>query len=159
MEIVQLPAKDLVLIQPLWEQLNSTHYNNSSNWKSFFAAFTFEKRIRKLLKLEKLTIFTAKDGARFVGYCIGSVQDGVGEIDSIFVMENYRHLGLGEKLLSSCIDWLREQRVNGIKVEVVEGNESVFPFYEKAGFKVKSSVLKLDTGDRGRIENEQQGDW
>lgn len=71
------------------------------------------------------------------------MKDNTGELDSIFVKEQYRRLGVGQKLLAETINWFKDKKVNEIVVEVAEGNESVFSFYEKIGFSKNLTKLKL----------------
>lgn len=48
-----LVEKDIIeieLIKPLWEKLNSTHFNSSVYFKSKYEKFTFDRRMESILK-------------------------------------------------------------------------------------------------------------
>ena len=81
MEIVEIPKDRIDEIEPLWRELNSHHYDRSEYFKGHFSSFTFAERSKKLLAMEKLTIFAAKEKSELVGYCIASSNNGFGEID------------------------------------------------------------------------------
>jgi diamine N-acetyltransferase len=142
MIISVLAADDIESIKPLWEALNKEHYNNSNHWKKHFAEFTFEKRIKTILKKEKHAVFISTMHQEITGYCIVSIDDDVGEVDSIFVKENYRKSSVGKSLIEKSIEWFENQNVESIKVGIAEGNESVLPFYEKQGFTKSMTILK-----------------
>jgi len=142
MKISTLHPEDIETIKPLWESLNEVHHKNSQNWKEHFAKFTFQKRIRSIQNNDKYSVFISSLNQEIYGYCIASINNNIGEIDSIFVKENYRGTSLGKKLVENAIEWLKRKNVECIKVGIAEGNESVLQFYEKLGFKKSMTILK-----------------
>lgn len=64
-------------------------------------------------------------------------------MDSIYVEPEYRGQGIGRKLAESGLAWLKQQGCRHIDVLVAGGNEAVLPFYEKLGFCVRETVLRL----------------
>lgn len=147
MEIVykKLPADELQGIKHLWEKLRLMHYEKSNYFKDFMKTVSFETRCEKFLKMgpDHLSIDIALFGADIIGYCISSYQDEAGEIDSLFVEKQYRSHNIGEALIQSGIDWLREKGCKKIMVSVAEGNEEVFGFYRKQGFYPRMTCLEL----------------
>lgn len=142
LKINETPIYEFDSIRPLWEQLNRTHYQNSTYWKNHFEKLTFEKRIKGLQAIEKKKIFVATVEENLIAYCLVSIKGVYGEIDSIFVQENYRASGVGDKLATKALEWFAENSIQDIRVEVAEGNEKVLPFYEKLGFKRYMTTLK-----------------
>lgn len=142
MKISVLASSDIEAIKPLWELLNEAHHKNSQNWKKHFANFTFEERIKTIQKSDKYCIYISTINDEISGYCIASIKSDIGEIDSIFVKEKYRKSTIGQNLIKSSIKWLESHEVQTIKVGIAEGNESVFPFYEKLGFCKSMTILK-----------------
>ena len=57
------------------------------------------------------------------------------EIDNIFVEENYRRKGIGNKLLIELINLAKNRNKNEIILEVNDKNEAAIKLYEKNGFK------------------------
>ncbi len=143
MKIIELPKTDINKIKSLWESLNRTHLENSNNWKNHFSEQTFEKRFEKLLKEEHVYILVAINKNEIVAYSFATIKKSIGEIDSIFVKNEYRKKEIGKKLISQAIEWMKKQNVSQIVVSVAEGNENVFPFYERLGFKKNMTILKL----------------
>lgn len=143
MEIVQLSLNELDQIKSMWGDLNSLHGALSVSFKEHFASITFEKRCEIFSSKDALVIFAAKVNEELVGYCIASVQGGVGELDSLFVKPDHRELRIGKRLASSAITWLKSQKCGQIDIQVAYGNEAVLSFYEEFGFKKRSHVLQL----------------
>ena len=143
MDFIELSKNEIEKIKPLWELLNKTHYDNSNNWKDHFSKQTFEQRFKDLLNEKHIHILVAKNEKEIVGYTVSTIKGSIGEIDSIFVKFEFRQMDIGKKLIAQAIEWLKGQNVSQIVVEVAEGNERVFPFYEGLGFKTNMTKLKL----------------
>jgi ribosomal protein S18 acetylase RimI-like enzyme len=142
----KIHPKEILIIKPLWLKLNDMHYRESIHFKDFYSSFTFEKRISKFSTIpeEKLFIEVIERGRQPIGYCISTIDDKqIGEIDSLYIEEEYRKKGLGEKLTLNSIAWFRAQGCGRIVVAVSSGHESVFPFYEKYGFYPRLTYLEL----------------
>lgn len=141
-------SKELIdLIQLLWEKLNKHHEVNSINFSDKYKNNTFEKRKGKFLsdKTSKVKVDLIRDIEKdlYVGYCVSTVDvDLVGEIDSLFIEEEYRKYGLGDKLMQRAIEWLDFNKVKSKILCVVEGNENVLEFYKKHGFYKRTIVLE-----------------
>ena len=58
----------------------------------------------------------------------------VGEIDSMFILESYRRLGIGRKFLLRCMEWFGKNGAQKVIAVVAVGNEEVCEFYGLAGF-------------------------
>lgn len=143
MEIVEIPKDSIDEIEPLWRELNSHHHERSENFKGHFSSFTFAERSKKLLAMDKLAIFIAKENAELVGYCIASLNNEAGEIDSLYVKPKFQGSSLGMLLTESAMSWLSSLNCSQVSVYVAEGNEEAIPFYEKFGFKKRFHVLQI----------------
>lgn len=142
MEIIEKDRNHLKDIKTLWEELNTYHGQHSINFKDHFSSFTFENRISKLLNKEYLSVFIASDSGGYIGYCIATADKNKGEIDSIYIKPDYRGQNIGSKLLERALKWLDKLTIKEIDIYVAEGNEQVFNFYERFGFKHRSTVLQ-----------------
>lgn len=143
MKIVVIEKCDVTQVQPLWEELNALHLEKSSNFRKHFESLTFEKRIENLLAKEHIIIYVVEVDSNLVGYCIATVNGQVGEIDSLYIKQEYRGNRLGERLINQALSWLNQQGCNEINIYVAEGNESVLSFYENFGFKERFRVLQM----------------
>lgn len=145
-------AEDLLdSIQPLWEELNNHHKERSPHFRYEYEVFTF--KTRKGILLEKarrgsMSIHVAEDENRRlpVAYCIATLSESwQGEIESIFVHENYRGLGVGDYLMQMALGWLEQSGAKVKTVHVAAGNEQAFTFYTRYGFFPRQTVLKQKT--------------
>jgi len=143
-------AMNLLLddIQELWEALNRYHRDAAANFKSHYENFTFEMRKKNLLKKAqngqlRIEIAVDQETAQNVGYCISRVEfSGDAEMESLYVHEIYRGLGLGETLLSNAITWMDEMGAHTKSVSVAVGNEKAFSFYARFGFHPRKTLLE-----------------
>jgi len=77
-----------------------------------------------------------------IGYCVASLDPAYnGEIESIFVEEDYRRQTVGDRLMTAALDWLVAHDPRAISVAVVFGNEQAHPFYAKYGFVPRTTYL------------------
>ena len=143
--IQEISKAEIVQIKPLWEKLNTIHYRDSTYFKEHYHKFTFEERCHSLLDLpdNRLRIWILCDSDNPVGYCIASIKDQVGEINSIFIEACYQDTGFGKLLVEKGVAWLKANQCQKILVAVAEGHESVFPFYMKQGFYPRLIYLQL----------------
>ena len=142
-QIVEISKNEIHLIQPLWNALNQHHWEQSAHFKSHFCSFSFSDRCRKLLAAEALHILAAQENNQLVGYCIASTHQDVGEIDSLYVLPEYRSQQLGEILTTKAMEWLTQQSCSELNVYVAEGNEQASSFYERFGFRHRFNVLQI----------------
>ncbi|MDT3428382.1 ribosomal protein S18 acetylase RimI-like enzyme [Paenibacillus forsythiae] len=143
----QTDQAGLHLVEPLWEQLRDHHASRSNYFAAQIMASTFQARSKELLvKAEQglLHIVLADDelSGRLAGYCISSIAGGIrGELDSIFVVQDYRGLGIGRELMTLSLDWFKTNSIESIAISVIYGNEEALHFYEKYGFYPRTYVL------------------
>jgi diamine N-acetyltransferase len=145
---IQCDQTQLDQIKALWEDLNSYMGERSTYFKQHFVAMTWVKRKADLLeKAAKgiMHIDLAIDAVtgQSVGYLVSSViTKKIGEIESIFVCEAYRGMGVGDLLMKNALAWMDQ---NGSIEKIVEasvGNEQVFGFYGRYGFLPRLIQLK-----------------
>ena len=136
-------------VKPLWEELNIYHCSRSEHFKSHYKAMTFEKRkaviIKKAVNGGELRVDLAFDKAtgKGVGYIISSVSgEKGGELESVYVDDAYRHMGVGGTLMRAALAWMDQKGAVEKVVEVSVGNEVAWGFYGKFGFKPRKTVLK-----------------
>ena len=136
---------DLYLIKELWEELNQLHMKDSKFFKEHYATYTFEKRCAKFRKMnnEAIRIEVIENDSEIIAYCISTVDKEIGEIESLFIKQDYRKHGLGNLLVNQSIDWLKGNNCKRILVAVANGHESVFDFYMKQGFYPRLTYLEL----------------
>ena len=145
--LVEKDINEIQLIKPLWEKLNLIHFNNSVYFKSKYEKFTFEKRIETINRksengIVKLDVILDNDTMEYVGYCLSSIEDNIGEIESIFIEKQYRRYKLGDKLMVNALNWFKSNSITDIQISVVYANDEAIPFYKRYGFYIGNYILK-----------------
>lgn len=142
-QFIEISEAEIDLIKPLWEKLRDYQSLKSIYFRDDLKNNTWEKRKKDLINENKrLKILLAKD-IEYIGYCIASItNESKGEIDSIFINSNYRKSGIGSEFMNRSLKWFEESGITNIYVGVVVGNEEVFGFYDKFGFKPRTIYLK-----------------
>jgi GNAT superfamily N-acetyltransferase len=133
-------------IEPLWQQLNQLHLSRSPYFKDYYQTMTFDDR--KRMEFQRawggaFRVDIAMDDSVPVGYCLCSIDRWqMGEIDSIFVDEKYRHQGIGSTLMKNALAWLTEKGAKKKIVTVAFGNEEAWKFYAQFGFLPRRTLLE-----------------
>lgn len=129
----------------LWVKLNNLHANVSEYFSDQFSNTEFIIRRQNLVQKSnggELRIEVVNSNSKPIGYCISTIDNNrVGEIDSIYIEEQFRQRRIGHHLIQSAIQWMDIEKVSKKTIVVVSGNESVFPFYQKYGFYLRTSTL------------------
>jgi ribosomal protein S18 acetylase RimI-like enzyme len=138
----------LDLITPLWYRLNGHHGNLSQHFSDQYPRNTFARRKQELLEKSgggDMHVGLARDTAagELVGYCVSTVSaTGDGEIDSIYIEEEYRRCGIGHSLMRMALDWMGKHAVKKLVVQVIVGNEEAQAFYQRYGFYPRYTVFQ-----------------
>lgn len=137
-------------IEALWNKLRLHHLSHSIHFKDRYSKLDFQSRIKPLLEKcnnGKLMIEVAWDKTLSIpaGYCISSIVFPTlpeGEIESLFIEDEYRGRKIGHHFMLNALAWMDENKVHYRKVTVAAGNEEAIPFYEKYGFYAKTIILE-----------------
>jgi len=144
-EYTVLDTGEIDLLQPLWEKLNAHHAGISSNFSEELNARRFQDRKSQLLGDDKrvhILLVTASGIQNPIGYSIVSTtSSGGGEIDSMFVEEDYRNSGIGTSLMKLSLAWLDECGATAKSVIVLFENTDALGFYARFGFLPRSVNL------------------
>lgn len=142
---IEVDEAGLDQIEPLWTKLIEHIRARSVYFGKWFESRAFEQRKSELLRKAsagKLHIDLAVDGGAYVGYCVSSVCDRVGEIDSIFVQKSHRSLGIGGEMMKRALSWMEREKAMKVNIAVSVGNEEALPFYQHYGFFPKHILLE-----------------
>ncbi|HUV25683.1 MAG TPA: GNAT family N-acetyltransferase [Methanomassiliicoccales archaeon] len=135
----------------LWEKLNQLHATTSPNFEGYYAGQTWKKRKGEIIRSSRkggvrVDLAYAGKDRQLVGFCISHVtKENEGELDSIYVEEEFRNSGMGDRLMIGALNWFHYQGVSNMKIAVTTGNESVIQFYERHGFSPRIIVLENPT--------------
>lgn len=138
-------------VRVLWEALNRYMHERSTFFKHHFAEMNFQKRKAELLEKAScslLRVDLAVDEAtgETVGYIVSSLDSKkTGTVESIFVCEAYRGMGIGDELMRNALEWMNQNGAETKVIEVTVGNEQVYGFYSRYGFLPRQTLLKQVT--------------
>ncbi|AET68290.1 acetyltransferase [Desulfosporosinus orientis DSM 765] len=134
-------------VAPLWKSLNEHHQNASKHFSRYYNQITFAKRKEEWLKnIEsgkmRIDLVHSKGSYEYIGYCVSICNQNIGEVESIFVGDAYRNMGIGRCLMQRALDWMDQQSVKTKRISVAVGNEQVLKFYQGFGFFPRSVMLE-----------------
>ena len=127
-------------IAPLWGKLNQLHGTVSPHFREVFQKRTFLDRKEGLAAKSvggglRVDVARSNNGQDRVGYCVSTIDsEGIGEIDSIYVQEEYRCRGIASHFMIAALAWMDSLRVAKKRVVVGFGNDQALGFYERFGF-------------------------
>ena len=52
-----------------------------------------------------LNVFVASESGKYIGYCIASIEEDAGEIESIFINPEFRNRKTGYLLMDAALKW------------------------------------------------------
>jgi GNAT superfamily N-acetyltransferase len=131
-------------IEPLWWQLRQHHADLQTIWRATILDSSFDARKTRLLAkaTQGMFVVIASSGDNDVGYCVSSINNEVGEVESIFVADAYRRHGVGHVMMARTMDWFNEKTVKTIVVDILDGNEAAQAFYAPYGFRPRAVRLQ-----------------
>ena len=155
-EYIEGAQESLYLIEPLWQSLIIYHKNKSKYFTGNYANKRFQDRVNELTddskKAMRVDLVKDKDTGQYIGYCISTINKGycistinkemIGEIESLYVEEEYRRHGIGSQLMEKALEWLDKNKVKSKTIAVGDGNENVIDFYNHYGFQVRTTILE-----------------
>ncbi len=72
---------------------------------------------------------------KFIGYFSLSINDNSVELNNLSVLPEYRHIGIGKKIINYAVDYSKNTLgVNKIKIGIVEENTILKEWYKTLGF-------------------------
>lgn len=102
-----------------------------------FTAFAVnEERLRWQLFTEKRPMFTAWEGETPAGYCsLLRLSDGAWELNNLCTHPDFRHHGIGGKLLQHAEHTAKRFGGKVMQLGIVEENQRLRRWYEAAGYR------------------------
>lgn len=141
-------AGDMKHIYALCQKLNEYEIENfgvttsQADWSGSDKGQVYFQKLRK----EHFLWVAACNGVP-VGYCSGRLSNlfwnnqTVGELINLFVDEEYRNLGIANKLITTFKDYCHTRDCKVMNVAVNEKNTVAYRLYQKHGFKDNTKTL------------------
>ena len=130
----------LAYCHDLWDLFIQNQIQNAGEMSDGVLAYLQSQRDGGLVaktsngKLHIQLVYTS-DRDKPIGFCITSLSnDSIGEVEALYVLDEYRSNNLGTKLLQRSLQWMEAHNALEQKLIVAAGNEKVFPFYQKFEF-------------------------
>ncbi len=135
-EIFDISFDKIGIIKNLWEKNRQYHEVTSEYFSYTYRSMCFDERMKAFGEFDKdmLKITVAKDNGEYIGYCISTIVEGKGELESLHVDESKRGMGIGKELTVKHLEWMKENNCIVIGVTVSQENESTINFYKNLGF-------------------------
>ena len=137
-------ADGIDAVRPLWEKLRAYHAPLLDERPPFL----FEPRKQGILSKAaagklRIELVSTTSQAADMAYCISSVSaDGCGEVDSMFVEEQFRGRGVGSELLRRALAWLDSAGASSKVVTVAYDNQGALALYKRFGFHPRKISLQ-----------------
>lgn len=86
----------------------------------------------------------AEKNHKIVGFIMGvQIKLEKGKILMLSVLENYRHQGIGSKLLEEYMKSIPAKKIKTVTLEVRTDNKKAIKFYQRYGFKIKKKLSEF----------------
>lgn len=125
------------------------------NWaleegERFFAGFLKRAQAVVLLVEAGGGIQGEEETTAVVGYLAGQMRHrfqmrpiNIAELESMYISEPYRNLGLGTQLVAHFRDWAEQQGAERIAVTAYAANTRALAFYQRLGFVPRDITLEM----------------
>ncbi len=80
------------------------------------------------------SLLVAELGDRVIGFAVGAVVAGVGELESVAVDPAMRRCGAGKALCAAIVAWCRAEAAGTVELEVRACSDGARRLYERMGF-------------------------
>ncbi len=105
------------------------------NAPRFTAFATDEDRIRYQFCVEKRPMYVFLHHGQIVGYySLALLKDGEIELNNLSVLPEFRHRGIGHRLLKDCFEKASQLGAGRVNIGIVEENTVLRKWYESYGF-------------------------
>lgn len=92
--------------------------------------------------LNKQFIYVAEEDEKILGFITGEILAKkewytvqLGTINNLYVLDEYRHKGIGKQLMQTMMDSFKEKEIKTFELYAFSNNVDAIKFYEDIGFK------------------------
>lgn len=110
---------------------------NEENSPRFTASYDRKIRYHLLVENRPMRVYI-KDG-KIIGYYSLAISDDNVELNNLSVLPEYRHKGIGERLVEDCFEEVLKNGKHKVKIGIVEENTVLKKWYEGFGFEHKGT--------------------
>ncbi len=131
------------MLHPLLEGLARYHNRVAQDFRGAYPFLPYRDTldgIRKQVGEGTAAVNVITVDGRAVAFCKIEFARRVGNLDLLYVAEDYRGSGLGDRLMRWALKEFAERGVAAVDLKVVEGNPAK-RLYEKFGFRPRLTVM------------------
>jgi GNAT superfamily N-acetyltransferase len=147
-------AEDLRAVQDLNHALFESDSSSDDTLNLNWPYEDGEEYFRRMIAGETGVCYVAEVNDEIVGYLAGSIKLEQpsystvrrSELENMFVKEEFRSQGIGEKLAKTFLQWSKSSGVAKSFVQAYAPNQRAIAFYQRAGFAPYSVELEIDLG-------------
>ncbi len=111
----------------------------------FFTAFsTTDEKLNGQFEDENRVMYAYYDNGNIIGYySLELLGDEKCELNNLCVLPEYRHKGIGEKLLNNSFDVAKSFSCKQMNIGIIEENDALKQWYKSFGF-IHTGTQKFD---------------
>lgn len=133
--------KDLEVVRFLWDVLNRHHMNHSKHFSMCYAVLDFDHVKENVYQCEDYRLEIVYDNDKPLGFILGSINHGLGDLCCLYLYDDLRGKGLGSYLVHRMKIWFETKGIEHANVIVPSGSENLILFFKKQGFKTSKFVM------------------
>jgi len=144
---------DIDKILLLEEQIFHFHLKARPDWVDDKKRLFNYEFMKKTIESKTGKIFIAEDGSKIIGYCIVNLKEIKNhqvfldminiEIEDIYVDEQNRKKGVGNKLFTETKKYAKKRDAEFIELSVWGFNQNAIKFYEHLGMNIRICRMEL----------------
>ncbi len=143
--IIRYSKEEIPLLKDLWVQLNDYHIPIVKTFRERFVNVSFERHLEELNKYKNVFAYVAIANDTKVGFIMAFANNDFAELDSIYVIKEFRQCGIGDALVKCALKELIG-KYKEIVYRVAEGNEQAF--HNSNHFKKRYSLYQYDYNEK-----------
>ncbi|MBR1862736.1 MAG: GNAT family N-acetyltransferase [Ruminococcus sp.] len=141
----EIDSDDVCKLKECLLALAAHHNKVSVNFKGCYPKAPVEQTVKQFaadVDNGKSHIAVIENDNKVIGFCKINIDNAVGVLEYLVVLEKFRGLGYGASLMEWALSKFACYGVHDIDVKVADGNEAI-SLYEKYGFKMNAHILRL----------------
>ncbi|MDD4608440.1 MAG: GNAT family N-acetyltransferase [Bacilli bacterium] len=95
-----------------------------------------------VLNMNNKIIYLCELNDVICGYIYLIVEDYTSKIDALYVEESFRGKGIGTKLIEWALNYINDNNIQSITINVMTENQNAKKLYQKYGFKIIDETEK-----------------
>ncbi|WP_283408979.1 GNAT family N-acetyltransferase [Anoxynatronum buryatiense] len=134
-------------MKDVWERNRQFHEEMSRFFGHYYTSLVFEERMKPFSGFGenriKITIAEEEEEKSVIGYCLSTIDNHEGQMQTLHVLEDFRGNDIGKELMRRHLEWFETKGCTEISLVVSNENEKAIRFYENHGFRKNTIEMRL----------------